>query len=200
MLYLVWRIWWYYRKLFPSRHFFSKWLPLRENVNFVRLGWKLISWGTLMWQTWWKYWNFFRAAIFFKMAAISRNIHFVGFQWKFRSWGNLMWRTWWCYRNCFPSHHFFCPPRSANDGILLCFGSQVSDSGIFLKHEFHGYSSIKPDPLHSQWNTWKCLPVANCSTHRATRRVTGRRIGECPRQWKPRGYFGHNTESPGADH
>ena len=90
--------------------FFSKWPPYLENINFVRLQWKLISWGTWMWRTWWKYRHFFPSLHFFpKMANILRNINFVGSQWKFRSWGNFMWRTWWCYRNCYWSHHFLVP-------------------------------------------------------------------------------------------
>ena len=111
MLYFVWRIWWCYdRKKISGPPFFSIWLPYLENVNFVRLQWKLISWGILMWRTWWKYRKNFPSHHFFsKMAAILRNINFVGFQWKFRSWGNFMWRTWWCYRNCYWSQHFFVP-------------------------------------------------------------------------------------------
>ena len=120
MLYLVWPIWWYYRKLFLEPPFFSKWLPLHENANFVRLGWKLISWGTLIWRTWWKYWNFIsEPPFFFKVATILRNIHFVGFQWKFRSWGNLKWQTWGCYRNCFPSHHFYAPATTRQGHYVL---------------------------------------------------------------------------------
>ena len=56
-----------------SRHFFSKYLPYGENVNFVRFQWKLIFWGNLMWRTWWFYWILFVSHhFFFKMAAIAR--------------------------------------------------------------------------------------------------------------------------------
>ena len=32
---------------------FSKWSPYHKNFNFVQFQWKLISWGELMWRTWW---------------------------------------------------------------------------------------------------------------------------------------------------
>ena len=65
--------------------FFSKWLPYRKNVSFVRNRWNLIYWGNLTLRTWWYYQNF----------VTSKNINFVWFQWKLISWGSLTWRTWW---------------------------------------------------------------------------------------------------------
>ena len=119
--------------------FFSKWLPYRKNVNFVWLQCTLISWGTFMWQTWWKCRKKIWTAIFFpKMAAILRNINLVGFDWKLRTWGNLMWRTWWRLFIVFRATNFFLCPH-----ILLamaCFGSQVSDSGSW-------------EPLVCAWGT-----------------------------------------------
>ena len=97
-------------KKFPAAIFFQNGCHFSKNVNFVWLLWKLISWGTLMWRTWWKYRIFLPSSHFFsKMAAILQNINFVGFQWKFRSLGNFMWQTWWCYGNCYWSHHFLVP-------------------------------------------------------------------------------------------
>ena len=50
---------------------------------------------------------YFRAAIFFKMAAtISKNVNFVWFQWKLISRGNLMTRILWYYLILFPTSHF----------------------------------------------------------------------------------------------
>ena len=65
MLYSVWRTWWCYWNYLPNHHFFSKWLPFRENVNFVWLQWKLISWGNLTWRTWWYHRNFVPSHHFF---------------------------------------------------------------------------------------------------------------------------------------
>ena len=75
MLYVVWRTWCYYWNYFPSHHFFSKWLPYRENVSFVRFRWKMISWGNLTLRTWWYYQNFVTSHhLFFKMAASYHKI------------------------------------------------------------------------------------------------------------------------------
>ena len=60
MLYLVWRIWWYYRKLFSEPPFF-----FQNGCHYAKMP-TLCDWdenwylrGTLMWRTWWKYWNLF---------------------------------------------------------------------------------------------------------------------------------------------
>ena len=59
--------------LFRATIFFSKWPPYCKIFNFVRFQWKLISWGILMWRTWWYHSSLVPSHnFFFKMAAISQ--------------------------------------------------------------------------------------------------------------------------------
>ena len=53
----------------PSHNFFFKMAAILQNYNFVRFQWKLISWGILMWRSWWYY------GIFFKFATILHKCH-----------------------------------------------------------------------------------------------------------------------------
>ena len=63
--------------------FFSKWLSYRQNFNFVRFQWKLISWGILMWRTWWYHQNVVLSHhLFSKWPPYRKNFNFVQFQWK----------------------------------------------------------------------------------------------------------------------
>ena len=120
--------------LFRATIFFSKWPPYCKNFNFVRFQWKLISWGILMWRTWWYHSSLVPSHhFFFKWLPYRQNFNFVWFQWKLISWGLLMWRTWWYHGNFVPSHNFFSkwPPYRKNFNFVR-FQWKLISCGILM--------------------------------------------------------------------
>ena len=102
---------------------------------------------------------FFQATIFFSKLPLYREISILS---DFNE--NLDHVVIWCGEHdgvidgIFQATIIFCPPLSANDGILLCFGSQVTDLGSWEPLVFYIYGHEKklslPFSIHTamKWN------------------------------------------------